>query len=173
MTTQPSIVLTDAAGFTNYTGRAFIVVDISRETIEKKDLASVLERLHVLNDSAENTRLYESSMILMFDGYNDDLREIPEIPEVREFVQSLVQLWPHFIWFLSRGTGSIALLMALLCEVTVIRSEDGFGTRFERAGELDARFMELVNRGRCLFDHYQIEQSAVDMSIDSAITDLR
>ena len=91
------MMLTDAEGLANYSEAAFIVLDITRREIESGNIASVLERLHVLTDSAENVRRYRESLVFQIGGYDSDPRELPEIPEVRAFFRSLAAEWPHWL----------------------------------------------------------------------------
>ena len=63
MNHDPRLRLTDADGLADNPDPAFIVLDIRRRDIETGNIASALERLHVLTDSAENMRLYRESLI--------------------------------------------------------------------------------------------------------------
>lgn len=60
-------------------------------TVDSGNIASVLERLHILTDSAANVARYRESVCFVIDGYNADPRELPEIPEVRAYIRSLVE----------------------------------------------------------------------------------
>lgn len=167
------LVITDADGLVENSEPAFIIVDIARNIVESGNISSVLERLHILTDSAENVRLYRESMTFIFSGFDNDPRELPEIPEVVTFMRKLCEAWPHWLWFLTRDTGSIALLMALLCKVRVLRSEGGeFATEFEHIVEVEEKLQDLIQRGRTLYSTYRIAQEDIDESISSAVREL-
>lgn len=51
--TDTRLTLTDAEGFAHNSDAALIVLDITRHEIESGNIASALERLHILTDSAE------------------------------------------------------------------------------------------------------------------------
>ena len=171
--TDARLTLTDAEGFAHNSDEALIVLDITRHEIESGTIASALERLHVLTDSAENVRRYRESLVFQVGGYDDDPRELPEIPEVRAFFRRLAAEWPHWLWFLHRGVGAIGLLMALLCRVRVVRCSKGsFGTEFESVSELQGTLVELLDRGNALFAAYDISESEAAESATSAVDEL-
>ncbi|HNC53746.1 MAG TPA: chlororespiratory reduction 6 domain-containing protein, partial [Accumulibacter sp.] len=171
--TDARLTLTDAEGFAHNSDEALIVLDITRHEIESGTIASALERLHVLTDSAENVRRYRESLVFQVGGYDDDPRELPEIPEVRAFFRRLAAEWPHWLWFLHRGVGAIGLLMALLCRVRVVRGSKGsFGTEFESVSELQGTLVELLDRGNALFAAYDISESEAAESATSAVDEL-
>lgn len=166
-------VLTDADGLADNEEPAILVLAISRSDIVSGNIASVMERLHVLTDSADNIRRYRECLVFQVEGYDDDPRELPEIPEVRAFFRQLVAEWPHWLWFLQRGMGAIGLLMSLLCEVTVIRNMGGgFGTQLENMEEVRWYLNDLSTRGSALFAAYSITAEDAETSISSALIDL-
>lgn len=165
--------LVDADGLADNTDPAVLILMITRAEIEAMQLGSALERLHVMTDSGENVRRYRASVMFQVDGYEDDPRELPEIPEVRAYFMALVQAWPHFLWFAHRGVGAIGLLLALLCQVRIIRSQDGsYGTEFASTEEVKTTLLDLLNRGLVLFNTYGITSQEVDDTIGSALDEL-
>ena len=167
------LIPTDADGLAQNSEEAFIVLDISRGEIESGNIASVLERLHILTDSAENARRYRESLVFQVRGYDDDPRELPEIVEVRAFFRRVASEWPHWLWFLHRGVGTIGLLMALLCRVRTIRGSPGsFGTEFESLSELQTTLLDLLARGNALFDAYGISETEAAESATTAVDEL-
>lgn len=111
-----------------------VILQIYREGIESQNLARVLTCLHTLTDSCEKVLRFQEALVFMVAKYDEDSREIQEIPEIRLYFSRLVAEWPHFFWYLVRGFGNIALLMALLCEIKVIRSDDQVGSAFQNGG---------------------------------------
>lgn len=165
--------VTDADGLAANTAPAILILDISRRDIEACNIASVLERLHVLTDSAENARRYRESLLFQVEGYDADSRPIPEIPEVRVFFQRLVAEWPHWLWFTLRGAGAMALLFALLCEVRIVHGRRGtFGTEFLRNAQVTGLFTDLLQRGNAMFHAYGITEDEVNHSVESALAEL-
>lgn len=169
---KPEVVVTDAAGFAHNVEPALIMLEISKADVDSGNLASALDRLHILTDSAENTRLYRESLTFSVCGYDNDPRELVEIPEVREFFQKLTAEWPHWLWFLVHGFGSIGLLMALLCKVRVIHATDSYGTEFESKAEVANKMRDLFFRGNALFVAYGITKQESDESAASVVEEL-
>ena len=67
---------------------------ISRREVEAADLASVLSRLKVFLATREDAWRYRGQMTLVVDGYNNDPRELVDIPEVRALLRGLEAEWP-------------------------------------------------------------------------------
>jgi len=72
-----------------------VVLMISRREVEAADLASVLSRLKVFLATREDAWLYRGQMTLVVDGYNNDPRELVDIPEVRALLRRLEAEWPY------------------------------------------------------------------------------
>lgn len=167
------ITFTDADGLADNEELAIVILSIRREDIETGNLASALERLHVLTDSRENVLRYREALVFQVDGYDDDPRELSEIPEVRAYFRKLTDEWPHWVWFLHRRLGAIPLLFALLCRVTVLRGPDTERqTAFESTEEMRGVMLELMQRGMSLFDTYEIPSLDIDAAVVSALIDL-
>lgn len=165
--------IVDADGLADNTDSAVLILMVTREEIANLNLASALERLHVLTDNAENVRRYKASLIFQVDGYEDDPRELCEIPDVRAFFQALTRSWPHFLWFAHRDVGAIGLLLALLCQVSIVRSPEGiYGTEFANTEEVKMVLLDLLDRGMALFNTYDIASHEVSEAIDSALEEL-
>ena len=74
-------------------------------------------------------------MTLVVDGYNDGLRGLVDIPDVRVLLQELYQQWPYWAFFLNQVDDSIKLLGSCIC-----------GTRCPGSGavEIDGHRVEDV-----------------------------
>lgn len=166
----PRIILTDAAGLAENADPAFLILDITRHEIEAGNIASVLDRLHVLTDTRIAVLHYRECLTFQVGGYDTDARELPEIAEVRSYFRRLVQEWPHWLWFLFRGNGGIALLLSLLCQVRVIRGAGGdFGTEFLDVDEMRGKLRDILHRGNALFAAYDIPASDATESATTAV----
>jgi hypothetical protein len=170
-------LLTDSTTFSDLAelpseGQEMIVLHIGRKDIESGNMAHALDSLNVLVENAENVRRYRESLIFIVDGYDDDPRALPEIPEVRAYFQAMVKEWPYWLWFQVRGMGAIALLFSLLCKVRIFQAADGgFGTEFLDLKQVGAVAYDLFTRSNPLFDAYGITLAEAEASADSFAND--
>ena len=109
-----------------------VVLMISRREAEAGDLASVLSRLKVFFATREDAWLYRGQMTLVVDGYNNDPRELVDIPEVRTLLRGLESSWPQWAYFFNQVDDSIKLLLSCVA-----------GSRFLGRGavEMDAEMV--------------------------------
>lgn len=170
----PQIVLTDADGFAaaSHNGPTIVILAIERQDVEQCNIASALERLHVLTDNRQNVLQYRESLVFQVNGYDSDPRELSEIPEVRAYFARLTADWPHWLWFLARDFGCIVLLFALLCRVTIVHSNGKCGTAFANTDEVRETMMRLFDRGNALFDTYGISDDLAGESAESAAAEI-
>ena len=89
-----------------------VALVISRREVERADLASVLSRLKIFLATREDAWRYRGQMTLVVDGYNDDPRELVDIPEVRSLLSRLEAEWPYWAFFFNQADDSIKLLLS-------------------------------------------------------------
>jgi len=95
-----------------------VVLMISRREVEQGDLASVLARLKVFLATRKDAWLYRGQMTLVVDGYNDDPRELVDIPQVRTLLSNLEAEWPYWAFFFNQLDDSIKLLLSCVVSTT-------------------------------------------------------
>lgn len=167
------LTVTDADGLAANVEPAIIILVITRAEIEAGYYGSVLERLHVLTDNAESVLRYQESLVFEVRGYDSDPRELCEIAQVRGYFAGLTAQWPHWLWFLHRGSGSIALLLTLLCKVCVLRSNPKkFGIEFTDLKQLERTLHDLFGRGNVLLDSYGVDERLIAESAGSLEAEL-
>jgi hypothetical protein len=110
-----------------------VILMISRRQVEAFDIASVLTNLKPFTATREDAWLYRGQMALAVDGYNDDPRELIDIPEVRALLQELYQQWPYWAFFFNQVDDTIKILGSCVC-----------GTHFPGGGavEIDGHKVE-------------------------------
>lgn len=140
-----------------------VVLMISSREIEQSDLASVLSRLKVFLATREDAWRYRGQMTLVVDGYNDDPRELVDIPEVRALLRGLEVEWPYWAYFFNQVDDSIKLLLSCaagsrflgngavemdgaLVAAAMARAFGGMNTIFERFNFPEDE-LELMSRG--------------------------
>jgi len=67
---------------------------VSRRQVEEADLASVVEGLRPFIATREDAWLNRCQMSLVVSGYENDPREIVDMPQARQFLKDLAREWP-------------------------------------------------------------------------------
>jgi hypothetical protein len=93
-----------------------VILMFSRRQVETCDMDEPLEFLRSLTADRDVAIEFCGRISLVVDGYNDDPRELFEVPEVRAYIKRLDQAWPYWFFFLSQADESIKLLESCLCD---------------------------------------------------------
>lgn len=142
----PPILITSADGAREYAKDASAaVIFVTRPEVERGLVGDLVDRLMVFSDDHELIDAYEGAMFMIFDGYNDDPRELPEIPEVRAFFRKIDEVWPFWFHFLNE-VDAVALALKLLVDSRRCPWRDEPGSL---AYTLDVSQLEAV-RQKCL-----------------------
>jgi len=93
-----------------------VILMFSRRQVETCDVDEPLQFLLSLTAGRDVAIEYSGRISLVVDGYNDDPRELFEIPKVRAYFKRLDLAWPNWFFFLSQADESIKLLESCLCD---------------------------------------------------------
>lgn len=96
---------------------------IDRKDIEEKNISNALVFLNDLISSREVCTGLMERVELSVHGYDDDSREIYEIPEAIEFLIALDSAWPYWMLFQHPKFGWLQVMAVCLCRPA--RAEDG------------------------------------------------
>lgn len=103
---------------------------VSRTDVEKSNLGSVMQLLASLNiqDPAQadlgTLRQLRSKISIIVAGYDDDPRELYEIPEVRSYFQTLQRNWPYGLYFFDREVKTAHLLVLCHAGFSILPHQD-------------------------------------------------
>jgi len=92
-----------------------VLLLISRRQVEKSDMASVLFELKPVTATRENCWRFRGQMALVVTGYDDDQRELVDIPEVRAFLAQFRVAWTYWSFFFNQVDSSIIFLGSCYC----------------------------------------------------------
>lgn len=106
-----------------------VVSIIGREEIEQRDTSYVRSLFDRLTKTKELAAHCQGSVELAFHGYDDDPRELYEIPDVRAFVPCLVEALPELFFFVYTGDKAQSLKMIALCLSDLEVAERDYGQR--------------------------------------------
>ncbi|MCC4605889.1 HNH endonuclease [Xanthomonas campestris] len=109
---------------------------IDRADIENKDISNVLAFLNDLVSSREICMGMKERIEISVHGYDEDLRELYEIPEVVTFLKALDDEWPYWMLFQHPNFQWLQILAVCLSEP----KSNGFG-KFEFNPELISNCM--------------------------------
>jgi len=80
----------------------FAMFGIPKNVVEEMNLDYMLkDGLDKLVESQEMIKKCKNKVMILFDGYNEDRREIYEIFEVRDYIQALTLDFPYWFYFCS------------------------------------------------------------------------
>lgn len=156
----PSIKITDGTGIdTEAKDADFLVIQFSRALVEAGLIGDALDRLLSLSDSFEFTNKFASNMTIIFEGYDNDPRELHQIPECRHFFGQLTEKWPYWFHFMEKSGAGFDLIFQLLCSVTVVQVDRGMvGFQFTDPDEVRQTMLRLFDGMNHLYESHGITE---------------
>jgi hypothetical protein len=109
----------DKAGF-DLDNVGDIILDVSRKQVEDCDIDDLLKSLSVYLKNKENVIKGREKTAISFSGYDDDPRELYEIPEVRKYVSALDAAFPYLFYFCSLSYPTLRVFAMCTCKVTKV-----------------------------------------------------
>jgi hypothetical protein len=156
---QVSLVLTNGDSFADAErdtpDASLLVLSISRREVERGQIGDVVDRLLQLTDSLERLKRYKDKLLLSFDGYDQDERELYEIPEVVRFFEKVNEHWPYWVHFCWK-TPSAALtpMLLLLCPLVERRNGQRLGVRLRDPYDLSRVLLQMFEGLNTLYGVY-------------------
>lgn len=92
-------------------------VHVQRVWVESNDLRPAVAALQRVLANTEAVHQFKGRVHLFFDGYDDDPRELWEIPQVHAYVRALDTEFPYWLWFMEPDDSTLLLLVACCCNV--------------------------------------------------------
>jgi hypothetical protein len=132
----------------------YVVCDSA--SIATGDISGVLSSLKSLSADRSSAMSAEGAVTLVFNGYDDDARELDCIPEVREWFAKLFEAWPYWSFFASRVDQTVPLVLTLLMPGETVAGEPGMvGWEFDR-DELKPLLVEMFGYQNELIERLEI-----------------
>lgn len=88
-----------------------IFFSVSKRELLNKDYTRIENNIKILNEAG---KLAKEKMMLTFDGFDFDKREIYEIPEIREYVKNVWDKCKHIFYFLTALDNNRSIIFACL-----------------------------------------------------------
>jgi hypothetical protein len=86
---------------------------ITRDDIEAQRCEELLLQIIAKADIAGSLAAIQGCITFSVDGYNDDKRELWEIPEVKAYFRKLDQIAPHFLFFIANEEPGVCVRLFL------------------------------------------------------------
>jgi hypothetical protein len=96
-------------------GIDYLNITISKESVLNNDFTEPMNILRQLTSNKSVIEYFRERVDISFDGYNNNREELYEIPEVRNYVKELDNLFPYWLYFLSKnGSGLFVIIKCFL-----------------------------------------------------------
>lgn len=123
---HPHVQLATGADFTAQAMSAhYLVLAISRKEIERGHVGDAVDRLLQITDDPALALHAVDRLMLWVSGYDDDPRELGQIPEVRAFFEALHAHWPYWLAYLNEEGAQLPLLLSLLVPMRLVQVHGG------------------------------------------------
>ena len=94
----------------------YIVLQISQEAIQNCDTSEYVTLLHGATDSLQSFEAAFQRYVFLISGYDDDPRELYQIPEVVSFIKDLNSKLPFWLYFINTSDKKFfSWMIACLC----------------------------------------------------------
>ena len=101
-----------------------VIYDVSKKEIIKCNISKVVDLINHMENTMGFAECNEK-LNICFSGYDDDNREIYEIPEIRLYMKKLVNTKPYMPYFLTKKNNTRALIMCCIADVEILKKENG------------------------------------------------
>lgn len=123
---QHVVYLQDISSFDAETSQGdLIILTISRADVESHAIGRTVDALLKLTDSDVAFRRFESKLVVLVEGYDDDPRPLNRIPEARRFIRSLSAAWGYWFHYLVPDPRIFEPVLTCLVDMDVVTQGGG------------------------------------------------
>jgi hypothetical protein len=90
--------------------KELVSIIITRREIESGDISNSLSVLHTFKKDKKSIRRFCNKIDLSISGYDDDPRELWEIPEVKSYIKQLDKAFPYWFYFITKHSGALKMI---------------------------------------------------------------
>ena len=103
----------------------YIVLQISQEAIQNCDTSEYVTLLHGATGSLQSFEAAFQKYVLLISGYDEDQRELYQIPEVVSFIKDLNSKLPFWLYFVNTADKRFfSWMIACLCQAMSLDQDD-------------------------------------------------
>ncbi len=137
-----------------------LLIEIARDEVEAGDIAPVLQQLEFMTETRELAERWEGRIAVVFNGWDDDPREVIEIPEVRRYFADLTEAWPYWLHFIEKVGDTLPRVLGLLCLGHRETIAPGLvGWAFDDLEEVRKQLLLLFLRQNALYERLGLSES--------------
>ena len=125
----------------------------SRSDLVATNTEEILQSLRNINSSKENALRFRGSVDIGVHGYNDDDRELYEIPEVCRFYELLTTQFPYLFFFLNLQLPTLKAIAFCVCGARLV----GNGRVEVNNGKLSTFLQSQFSGLNALFQDYGLD----------------
>jgi hypothetical protein len=140
-------------------GVDFVAVVVDRQDVERVYLDTTLNVLQQLLQDRQTVLSFRGRLDIAFAGYDDDVRELHEIDEVRNFLGHLDKKFPFWFYFLNLYGGTLVMILLSLCRYS--RGSDG--TFVIDQADQERFFVEHGRAVTWLFHAYSLDEKEYEV----------
>lgn len=133
-----------------------VIIGIGRDKVESNDISLALSTLTDLFAGPNTVRRLQGRVSILFEGYDDDPREVYEIPEVRRFLGTLDRRFPYWLYFLTTIQNNLRVVTFCLVRVRVL----GPGQIWVDTDDLERFLLSHLSAMNTVFDRYSLGEEA-------------
>lgn len=112
----PKIIKTSKVTADMICNEDLILYEIQKDEVEKSDYSRITQLFNELNKAKIKGR---SKIVISF-AYNDDTRELYEIPEVVKYIKDIFKIFPHLVYFLLPNQQTLLSFIFCLIDAKVL-----------------------------------------------------
>ena len=103
----------------------YIVLQISQEAIQNCDTSEYVTLLHGATGSLQSFEVAFQKYVFLISGYDEDSRELYQIPEVVSFIKDLNSKLPFWLYFVNTSNKKFfSWMIACLCQAMSLDQDE-------------------------------------------------
>jgi len=137
-----------------------MVVAVPHAQVVNCDIAPILQQFEFMIETRELAERWEGQLMLTFDGWHDDPREVAEISAIRTYFALLTDAWPYWLHFSEKVGDTLPLVLRLLCRGHVEQVAEGLvDWCFDDLDEIRHQLLRLFAGMNVLHDRLELPES--------------
>lgn len=153
-----------------YDNNTMVVFGVPYDEIQSGDVRTVLTPLQGFLQNRNAVVNGRGRVSLMFEGYDDDPRDVYDIPEIRRYAKLLDEEFPYWFYFVSLDhPGASTLQVLALCLCRVVKAS-GFST--PHPDDLKQFLLSHIVALNQLCERFQLDDAIKHQVTDEALAHL-